>query len=150
MTYPDVPPEPDLEFVVLGQPKPKGSLRHVGHGRLIEQVEGSRPWREAVKWAAIDSLTGSSLVGVPVRVEATVTVPRPQSAPRNRRIWPITRRSGDVDKHCRNIFDALVDAAVMADDSQVVEVTIRKTFPDEHVQALPCPGAVIQIWQVTC
>ncbi|MDP5182147.1 RusA family crossover junction endodeoxyribonuclease [Blastococcus sp. BMG 814] len=139
-----------LELEVLGSPKPKGSLRHVGRGRLVEQLEGSKPWREAVKWAALEAIaaragtrTPAAALTGPVTVDLTVTVAKPKSAPRTRRTWPITRSSGDADKHLRNVLDALVDAAVMGDDSQVIEATVRKVYPGEHVHALAVPGARI-------
>lgn len=137
-----------IEFDVIGSPKPKGSLKHVGHGRLQEQLEGSKPWREAVKWAALQAIRErprqpfTALAG-PVAVDVTVTVAKPKSAPKTRRTWPVTRSSGDADKHLRNVLDALVDAGVMGDDSQVIEATVRKTYPGEHAHALHTPGARI-------
>lgn len=141
-----------LELEVAGTPKPKGSLKHVGRGRLQEQLEGSKPWREAVKWAAIEAIAARArgrnpftVLQGPVVVDVTVTVAKPKSAPKTRRTWPITRSSGDADKHLRNVLDALVDAAVMGDDSQVVEATVRKAYPGEHAHALAAPGARIFI-----
>jgi crossover junction endodeoxyribonuclease RusA len=136
-----------LQIVAVGSPKPKGSLRHVGHGRMIEQLEGSKPWREAVKWAALEAIAARDgrwfPYAGPVSVDVTITVPKPASAPKTRRTWPVTRSSGDADKHLRNVLDALTDAAVFGDDSQVVEATVRKTYPGEHSLALTSPGARI-------
>ena len=141
---------PALTVVVIGQPRPKGSLRHVGHGRMIEQVEGSKPWREAVKAAALTALAvdhpGPYPFGTgPVRVDITYTVSKPASAPKRRRTWPVTRSSFDVDKVARNCLDALVDAAVLRDDAQVVFLLIRKTYVGEDPDALDRPGAIIRI-----
>lgn len=139
------------QFDVYGQPKPKGSLRHVGHGRMVEQLEGSKPWRVAVKEAALDAIRRFGITAPlegPLIVEAIITVPKPKSAPKRRRSWPITRSSGDVDKHARNLLDALVDASLMGDDSQVIEIRILKAFAGEHARGLAVPGAVIRVWQV--
>lgn len=135
---------PGIVITVHGSPKPKGSMRHVGKGRMVEQVTGSKPWREAVKWAALETVTGAPLEG-PLLAEITYTVPKPASAPKTRTSWPVTRSSGDVDKVARNCLDALVDAGVMRDDSQVVELVIRKVYPAEGIDALDHPGAVIRI-----
>lgn len=140
---PDTPSR--LVITVYGQPKPKGSMRHVGKGRMIEQLAGSRPWREAVKWAALDARGGSATLTGPVAVHITVTVSKPKSAPKTRRTQPVTRTSGDLDKHVRNILDALVDAAVISDDSQVVCLIAVKTYPGEGPDALASPGAVIRV-----
>jgi hypothetical protein len=48
-----VVPPPALDVATLitfvpGVPAPKGSLRYVGNGRMIEQVKASVPWRERV------------------------------------------------------------------------------------------------------
>jgi Holliday junction resolvase RusA-like endonuclease len=121
-----------LTFTVTGKASPKGSLRHVGHGRLIEQVAGSKPWRVLVAAAALDALARSDdwqpAHRGAVQVDIDLYLERPKSAPA--RIWPITRSSGDVDKHARNILDALVDAAVIADDSQVITLHVNKAHTE--------------------
>ena len=144
------PTTPDLTITVYGQPKPKGSLRHVGHGRMVEQLAGSKPWREAVKYAALEARTvamAPTLAG-PVAVHIAITVDKPKSAPKRRRSWPITRTSGDIDKHVRNVLDALVDAAVVGDDSQVVKVVAEKGYPDEGPDFLLLPGGVIRVYRI--
>ena len=42
--------------------------------------------------------------------------------------YPVTRSSGDVDKIARALLDAATDAAVWADDSQVVSLTTAKRY----------------------
>lgn len=152
-----VPAEPSpqvagLTFVVHGVPKPKGSLKHVGRGRLQEQLEGSKPWREAVKWAALQAVadregTGDPFATLsgPVQVDVVFCFAKPKSAPKTRRTWPITRSSGDVDKLLRNLLDALVDAAVIGDDSQVVKTTPEKAYAGEHPAGLDVPGARVVV-----
>jgi len=110
-------------------PKPKGSLRHVGNGRLVEQVAGSKPWRATIALAArqaINASTWRTATGA-VRVQAVVDLPRPKT---NRDPLPIRRSSGDSDKHSRNILDALSDAGVYVDDSQVTDLRIVKRYAD--------------------
>ena len=140
-----------LVITVHGQPKPKGSMRHVGHGRMVEQLEGSKPWRVAVCEATrgvMDTTFGPRLLALraaPLTVEATITVAKPKSAPKGRETWPITRSSGDADKHARNLLDALVDSGLMNDDSQVIDITVRKRYPGQHPDTLDTPGAVIRV-----
>jgi crossover junction endodeoxyribonuclease RusA len=130
----------ELRFIVTGTPAPKGSLRHVGNGRLVEQVKGSRPWREQVVIAAAqarDSAGWETATG-PVQVDAIVLIERPKTSKHEH---PITRSSGDVDKHARNLLDALVDAQIVRDDSQVIRLRIDKTHA-------PRAGANITIRKV--
>lgn len=147
----------DLVITVHGQPKPKGSLKHVGRGRLVEQVAGSKPWRIAVADATRGALLVSHIGKVPIHrpplegpllVDITHTVAKPKSAPKRKVTFPVTRSSGDVDKLARNALDALTDAKAFGDDSQVLEVRSRKTYPGQHPDALDEPGAVIRIFRL--
>lgn len=130
----------DTLITVFGDPKPKGSLKHIGRGRLVEQVAGSGTWRQQIAWACRRQHHGPALTE-PATVKFEVRLAPLKSAPKRRIIWPATRSSGDLDKHARNILDALTDGGVIADDSQVVEVHGRKRYcrPGET------PGAVIFI-----
>lgn len=133
-----------IEIEVRGTPAPQGSKRHVGRGIMIESSAKVKPWREAVKWAAIES--GARVPG-PVKVEMVFTVPKPKSAPKTRRTWP--DRKPDVDKLCRSTLDALVSAGTIEDDARVIALAASKVFPSEHADALIVPGAVIRICEVS-
>lgn len=138
---------PVLTFTAHGVPKPKGSLRHVGHGRLVEQVDNA-PWRDSIIWAAVAAMPSPDPLTGPLRVEASFTFPKPASAPKRRQTWPMTRSSGDVDKHCRLLLDALQAAGVVVDDAQVVELCACKRFVGEGADALTFPGAVVRVYRV--
>ncbi len=140
-----------------GNPKPKGSLKHIGNGRLVEQVEGSGTWRgkvaDAGRKAMIGAHNGPRLMrrpplDGPLAVEITVTVAKPKSAPKRRETWPDTRASGDADKLARNILDALADGGVLADDARVIELLCRKRYPGQHPDTLDEPGAVVRVWRI--
>lgn len=143
---------PDLEFTVNDhRPAPQGSKRHVGRGRLLEQSKRVAPWRQAVDHAARLAVVASHLeqpLDGPLSVEIVFTVRKPASAPKRRITWPTTRDSGDIDKLIRSTFDALTTGGAIADDSRVVEVTARKVFPGEGLDALDAPGAVIRVWKL--
>lgn len=135
-------------------------MRHVGNGRMVHQVKGTEAWgdtvEDAAKTAAIgvhhrtyggfpagDSPLGFPLLG-PLVVELVVTVP----ALKKPRRWPITRSSADLDKHQRNVGDALTKARVIGDDSQIVRWEAEKTYPGQHPDALDEPGALVRIWTI--
>jgi Holliday junction resolvase RusA-like endonuclease len=141
------PAVPVLSFVVHGIPKPKGSLRHVGHGRLKEQVDNA-PWRDSIIWATVTAMPSPDPILGPVRVDATFTFPKPASAPKTRMSWPTTRTSGDLDKHCRLLLDALQAAGAIRDDAQVTELHAAKRFVGEGAGALGFPGCVVRLYSV--
>lgn len=81
----------------------------------------------------------------PARFEAVLTFARPASAPN--RAYPITRNVGDWDHHGRSVSDALT-GVVVADDAQIVDGRVIKTYPGSRTDALAEPGALIRIWEV--
>ena len=125
-----------LDTYVVGTPRPKGSLKSYGKGRMVESIEGSPDWRRAVAEtshiAIKETEDGGLRVGYPfdgpVVVNVRLFFKKPVSAPKNREILPSTRATGDSDKHARNIFDALQDAGVIKDDAQIVDHWVSKRY----------------------
>lgn len=122
-----------IRFEVTGAvPKPKGSMRSVGRGRMVEAVKGSKDWRQRVTLAAGQAMVGALAdmfpAGTEVEVRLSFRFSRPTSVKNGR--GPATSATGDLDKLCRNILDALTDAGVWHDDGQVVSLTASKTYTD--------------------
>jgi Holliday junction resolvase RusA-like endonuclease len=147
----------ELVFTVDGDPIPKGSLKCVGRGvhRIVEDNPRTRSWRKSV--AAEVGGVAHADPHQPVGVEITSTLPRPahhygsSGIRANAPIWPTNARTGDVDKLARLVLDALVDAGLLVDDAQVVEVVSRKSFPrpESHPYAadvLDRPGLLVRIY----
>lgn len=133
-----------ITITVHGSPAAQGSKRHLGNGVMVEMSKKIKPWREAVKWAALGVMSDHENYKGPVSAEITFTLPKPKSAPKRRKTWP--DRTPDLDKLCRSTFDALCQAGAIEDDARIVECICRKVFPGEHPDALTVPGAVIRIW----
>lgn len=129
---------------VIGIPAGQGRISFDPHSRRGYHSNRAKlhPWRDAIR-AAAQAVIAAPLEG-PVSLEATITVPKPVSAPKTRTTWPVTRTSGDWDHHGRAISDALTGVAYL-DDSQVVEGLVAKVYPGEGIDALDQPGAVIRI-----
>lgn len=155
---------PALTITVHGKPATQGSKRarpiYKGRGDAkvftgrVAQVEDNKEkhtaWRTAVKDAAVQALDGQTRIeDVPVAVHVAFCFDKPASAPKRRRTWPIKRSSGDVDKLQRATFDALTDAGVYKDDSQIVSVAADKFYTDDPDAPLRVPGAVITVWAVS-
>lgn len=133
--------EPALVIVVRGCPAPQGSKRHVGHGVMVESsAKRVKPWREAVKYAALEALhlerPPEPPADGPLDVHIGFLLPRPKAHYRTGRrshvlrdsapIWPATRP--DADKLARSTLDALKDAGVYRDDGQIVTLLIHKWY----------------------
>lgn len=145
----------DLAVRVFGVPTPQGSMtckaKHVRKANLQPSNEADlKPWRALVARAG-RALPVTGLVG-PIGVEVTLTVNRPKSVTRP---WPSAKanrrgQGGDIDKLARAVLDGLTESAVFGDDSQVVELTARKCYPDTPgaQDRLERPGAVIRIYPI--
>jgi len=139
---------------VLGTPIEQGSMTCVGFGGHHNVQPSNKkaliPWRDLVQKAGLAlSITG---IEGPVGVEVTLTVTRPKSVTRD---WPSKKANrrgvgGDIDKLARAVLDGLTLSKVFGDDSQVVELTARKCYPDTPgaPDRLPRPGALIRIYPI--
>lgn len=162
VSAPEATPAVHLDITVYGQPGAQGSKRHIGNGVMIESSKKVKPWRQAVKHAAIDAMaaregTGDpfAMLSGPLEVRIVVSFTRPAAhwrTGRNAHILrdtapaaPISRALGDADKLARSCLDALTDAGVWNDDAQVARLVVDKVYPGTHPDALPVPGAVIRI-----
>lgn len=162
-----------LTITVHGTPAGQGRLTFLGVGRGAKHSNEKqlKPWRTAIIKAAVEATgrhpfteaagqLGCAVCNgalhdhplhhsVPVCADITVTVPKPKSAPKRIRTWPITRSSTDIDHHARACLDALSQSGVVyRDDSQVVDLRVRKVYPGEHRRALAEPGVTITIREV--
>ncbi len=134
------------QITVHGRPASQGSKRHVGNGVMIESSPRTRPWREAVKQAALVAWAGKPRLEGAVELRVVFFFDLPKSAPKRKRIQPITRSTGDLSKLVRAIEDSLVDAHVMRDDAQIVRSDCCKVYAArDDGQA---PRAVIGVFEV--
>lgn len=138
-----------LELVVHGTPAPQGSKRHVGNGIMIESSVKVKPWRQDVKHAVLVELEGQPLTPMfagPVFVSVVFYLARPKGHYRTGRNADMLRDSApslpvtkpDLDKLLRSTLDALGEAGVWRDDSQVTTAYASKVFADRRP-----PGADI-------
>lgn len=128
-----------MTIVVYGHPAPQGSKRHVGNGVLLESSKYVKPWREAVKCAAIAAFTGSPrpIVSGPVAFHAIFTLVRPKKPKA-----PVPDRTPDLSKLIRSTEDALTEVGAWEDDARIVSTECVKLYVGDP-DALPSPGAVI-------
>lgn len=77
-------------------------------------------------------------VSGPVELQVVFYLERPSSITKRKRPYPIV--PPDLDKLCRGVADALSDAGVWDDDSQVVRIVACKLYAADRE-----PGAFVQI-----
>lgn len=116
-----------LVLWVAGIPATQGSKRVV-RGRMIE-VSGQKlkTWRQLVTLVAHNYRTrhGGETLSGPVTAVLSFRLPKPRT---NTTPHPIGRNTGDIDKLTRAVFDALTDAQIWGDDSQVVNTHASKLW----------------------
>lgn len=150
---------PAIRIVVRGTPAPQGSksfkgMTNAGRAILTESSKKVRPWRMDVKQSAEQWIAQRAAknephapINGPVIARMVFTLKKPASAPKTRRTYPM--RTPDLSKLVRSTEDALTDAGIWADDARVIEyVRLAKVFPGEDLEALDCPGVVIEIMEV--
>lgn len=141
-----------VAFTAHGTPAGQGSKRHIGRGVMVEASKNLRPWREAVKAAALDALPGElwqPFTG-PVVLTLEVVFHRPRSHFRTGRHAAELRPDApelhvgtpDLDKIIRSVCDALTEAGVWGDDRQVAQVLATKLY---ELPGQPFQGAHVEI-----
>ncbi|WP_058120562.1 RusA family crossover junction endodeoxyribonuclease [Actinobaculum massiliense] len=128
---------PSFNVFVDGIPRPQGSMKNIGKGRLIHPQQLTQ-WRNHVAHTATSAALAA---GFPLNYDAPVTIttrfylPQPT---RPRFNHPATKP--DLDKLTRAIGDALSlpNPAVLKDDSRILEWITSKEYN-------PRPGASITI-----
>ncbi len=147
-----------MRIVAYGLPGPQGSKRHVGKGVMIESSKKVKPWREAVKLAALDIRSGAPPIDAPVEAVMVFTVVRPRSHYRSGRNAHLLREGAparpgttpDLSKLARSTEDALTEAGVWRDDALLVEYArLAKVYANEDPDALDSPGVVIDVRPIT-
>lgn len=143
-----------VELVAYGMPGPQGSKRGFAIKRggkytgAVAMKESSadkvNTWRSDVVAAGLDAMAGAPPLEGPLIVSMTFTLPKPKSAPKTRRTWPM--KYPDLSKLARSTEDALTTAGVWRDDAQVIRYSdLAKVFPGEDPLSLPLPGVRIKI-----
>lgn len=145
-----VPDPARLLVVAYGKPITQGSkIRNRFAGVRDDNALTLHPWRDNVRSAALDEIAaaGWDRLDGPVAVRLQFAFDRPASAPKRRRIWPITTWSGDVDKLCRSCLDSLTDAGAWRGDQQVVDLRASKGWAGDEGW-LAVPGVRIDVREV--
>lgn len=130
-----------LDLWIPGRPKTKGSLdfqpgqkcrccsrceAHLPGGRAVENVAGSKRWRQMMAYAVTQARRGVTQawpLDGQVSVVAAFHLPAVDVS---------TGKVGDLDKLARNLLDAQQDAGVFSDDVQVTRLLCEKVPAGER------------------
>jgi Holliday junction resolvase RusA-like endonuclease len=120
---------PSVEFVVMGQARPKGSSKAITlKGETMTRVVGANPktkrWENAVAIVAFQARNGRPLFAGAVTVIVHFHLQRPKSLPK-RVTHHLTKP--DSDKLCRAVLDGL-RGILFRDDSQVTSLHAFKSY----------------------
>lgn len=149
-----------VSITVRGLPAPQGSKKHLGNGVMVESSAKVKPWRQDVKFAALEAVGPDwVLLDGPLVASMTFTFARPRSHYRTGRNAHLLRDGAplrphfppDLSKILRSTEDALT-GVVWADDARVVGYErLAKHYPGDPgaLDALDVPGCVIRIWNLT-
>jgi Holliday junction resolvase RusA-like endonuclease len=127
-----------LTFTVYGEPKAQGSKRAIVNRYTKKPVviesggEGLKDWRQDVKAEARKALAtdgGAPLEGA-LKCRIVFWLRRPKST---KNTWPVTRP--DLSKLARAVEDAMQDAGLFRDDSQLVIEHLSKHYTTEGPHA---------------
>lgn len=151
---------PVIRFRVAGRPRTKGSMKVITpRGKkpiMVEDHSHSKPWRVKIRseiFAQCPETRGAipgttAVYAGPVEVRATFVFQR--TGPTAQTLDFPTLNSGvnangDLDKLVRNLLDALKDAGVIVDDSQVITIRTAKIWGTEaglQCVVMPAPADV--------
>lgn len=127
----------ELFIRVLGHAAPQGSKVPVkGSGGRVWLREASKrvgPWRKLVTARAKEAAAeyGWEKVTGPVHVEIDFFLPRPKYLGKGPACWA-PKKVGDGDKLTRAVWDALTDAGLWEDDSQVCSWNGTKLYTSDY------------------
>ena len=128
-----------FQIFIQGSPRPQGSKKAFARGKTIVLVEANKElpaWREHMtKMLQLKQMEETQAFTTAVNVALTFWLPRPKSVKRQ-----YATGTYDIDKLTRAVLDSVTKAGVWRDDSDVVDLTVRKTYADMHE-----PGVLISI-----
>ena len=128
-----------FQIFIEGNPRPQGSKKAFARGKTIVLVEANKDlpaWREHMtQMLQLKQLEETQPFTTAVNVALTFWLERPKSVKRQ---YPTG--TYDIDKLTRAVLDSVTKAGVWRDDSDVVDLTVRKTYADNHA-----PGVLITI-----
>lgn len=109
-----------IEFRVVGQPIPQGSMKVINGHIIHSQGSALAAWRSLVALAA--KRAGATPTDAPISMTLIFIIKKPKTVTRQ---YPTV--APDLDKLVRAVLDALT-AIAYRDDSQVIDIRALKIY----------------------
>ena len=120
-----------FQLFVAGDPRPQGSKKAFNRGKHIVLVEANKDlpaWRETMKrMFELKQLERDTPFQTAIAVTIHFWLRRPKSVTRQ-----YATGTYDIDKLTRAVLDSLQSANVIVNDNLVVDLTVRKSYADDH------------------
>jgi Holliday junction resolvase RusA-like endonuclease len=120
-----------FQLFVAGEPRPQRSKKAFNRGAHIVLVEANKDlpaWRDHMKkMFELKMMELDNRFDTAVSVSLTFWLTRPKTVTRQ-----YATKTYDIDKLTRAVLDSLTQGGVIQDDSNVVDLTARKTYADNH------------------
>jgi Holliday junction resolvase RusA-like endonuclease len=115
-----------LEFWVAGVPKAQPRVKAFARGRHagVYTPDTADAWKAEVRRAALAKCAPPEPLRGPLSVSLVFVMPRPKS--RKVGYWHTSRP--DADNLAKAVLDALGDAVIWCDDSQVAWLVVKKLY----------------------
>lgn len=129
-----------ISFFVAGEPIPKGSFKAYSTPKgpvVTNDNKRTRPWQDAVAFAARQAMDGKEPFDGPVAVACWFRMTKAKSVKRSH---PAVKP--DIDKLLRSVMDAL-EGVCFTNDSRVVKVVASKLYSE-----IGEPGVSIEVRQL--
>lgn len=123
-----------VQFFVPGKPQGKGRPRAVARGKFVRMYtpEKTASYESTVALAASQAMAGRPPIEGPVVATLFIALPIPASWSKKKQaqavadqLLPVTKP--DADNTVKAVFDA-INGVVWADDTQVVDLLVRKRY----------------------
>lgn len=130
-----------LEFSVAGDPVPQGSMKAFvvgGRAVLTSDNKKLKAWRKRLCVLIQAQLLGERIsrdTAVGVRISFRLLKPKTV-----KRVFPTVKP--DLDKLVRAVLDAITESGAWADDSQVIELHVRKSYTSTVA------GVAVEVFQI--
>lgn len=120
-----------FQIFIPGEPRPQGSKQAYRRGNNIILVEAQKDlpaWRSHMqRQLELKMLEHQTMFTEAVSVALVFWISRPKSVTR-----PYATKTYDIDKLTRAVLDSCTKALVFRDDSDVIDLTVRKNYNDNH------------------
>lgn len=123
-----------LQTAILGEPvgkgRPRFSVDEDTETVRVRTPKKTKKWEEHAEWILRNVWRGAPALSCPVRVVVRAVYSRPERLDRKKdpdcRLWKVGKP--DIDNVVKATLDAMVNASILVDDTQVVRLEAESVY----------------------